>query len=417
MNRKEFQDINNRLSSLTYFRGFHEVPIYEDFSMLQIPLSEDDESSREEDGWEEGINRNIYGSLCRHIYEAGGNISHLVLNYLLSGDDFIIHAPENKEIERARDFDLATLQMLADLTSAEVKSVLFSDSEMIEELPGWENSKINLKAEFDSLLSGLSTKGYGIFYNNKMFRIRDGMIIPVENADYQSLDELYEYERERNLVIKNTEAFVSGEMASNVLLYGDAGTGKSTTVKAVAASFDDRGLRLIEFDKNQVHEIPAIAEEVSKSPLKFIFFIDDLTFNDNDDNFYALKGILEGTARGKGRNTLIYATSNRRHLVKESMADRVGDDLHLNDTLQETMSLSSRFGLTITFQKPAKDIYLSIVESMAKEKGLLPSDKDPSYNDTLLDMFTKAEAFAIRMNGRSPRTAKQFITQLAIGLC
>ena len=148
--------------------------------------------------------------------------------------------------------------------------------------------------------------------------------------------------------------------------------------------------------------------------MKFILFIDDLSFAGNDNNFSALKSVLEGSIAGCSSNTVIYATSNRRHLVRESARDRQGgigldDDLHLNDTLQETMSLAARFGLTITFQKPDKDDYLQIVRALACEYGIDVTDEET--------LFKQAEAFAIRKNGRSPRTARQFIELTKIGAC
>ena len=176
---------------------------------------------------------------------------------------------------------------------------------------------------------------------------------------------------------------------------------------------------MIEIKKNQLFQIPSIMEEVSSNPLKFILFIDDLSFAGNDDNFSALKATLEGSITGCGDNAVIYATSNRRHLVRESAADRVGipgfdEDLHVNDTMQETMSLAARFGLTITFSKPGKEEYLSIVRSLADEYGIAVGDGADEISETELN--TKAEAFAIRRNGRSPRTARQFIELLKIGI-
>jgi len=164
---------------------------------------------------------------------------------------------------------------------------------------------------------------------------------------------------------------------------------------------------LIEVKKNQLYQLPDILEELAENPLKFIIFIDDLSFTSNDDNFSALKAILEGGVTTCGRNTVIYATSNRRHLVKETMTERSGDELYLNDTLQETMSLAARFGLTITFQRPDKDAYIDIVKHLAKEYSVvLPED----------ELIEKAEAFAIRHSGRSPRTAKHFIELQKAGL-
>ena len=195
-----------------------------------------------------------------------------------------------------------------------------------------------------------------------------------------------------------------GEMVGYI---GPNGAGKSSTIKAVAAALAPQGLRLIEVKKNQLYQIPQIMEELASNPLKFILFIDDLSFNGNDDNFSALKATLEGSISGCGDNVAIYATSNRSHLVKETFSDRTGDELHVNDTLQETMSLSARFGLTITFQKPDKDQYLTIVRSLAAEYDIEMDEGE---------LFRKAEAYAIRKSGRSPRTAKQFIELLKIGI-
>lgn len=228
---------------------------------------------------------------------------------------------------------------------------------------------------------------------------------PVMHPDPQQLSQLSGYERETGIVLRNTEALLSGGTPSNLLLYGDAGTGKSSTIKAVANAYPQKGLRLIEIKKEHLHLLPKLMELLAENPLKFIVFIDDLTFSGNDAQFSALKGILEGSVAARAKNTVIYATSNRRHLVKENADDRSGNDLHLNDTLQEVMSLSARFGMTITYQKPDKASYLSIVQHLAQEYGLqMPQD----------ELFQKAETFAIRQNGRSPRTAKHFVeTQLA----
>ena len=192
-----------------------------------------------------------------------------------------------------------------------------------------------------------------------------------------------------------------------MLLYGDAGTGKSSTIKAVCNHYAAQGLRLVEVKKNQIFQIPHIAEELSSNPLKFVLFIDDLSFTSNDDNFSALKAILEGGVFACGKNIAIYATSNRRHLVKETMGDRAGDELHVNDTIQETMSLAARFGLTITYQRPDKDDYLSIVKNLALQYGLSLSQEE---------LFRKAEAYALRSGGRSPRAAKQFVELQKIGI-
>ncbi len=415
-----------RINALVLFSGFKDIPGIKSFLKLsEAYLEYKFEDEDDYDDQFEALNRIIkkYSAFVKDIYEGGGDLGHLVKTYINTGDNLYvskhISGDLNPEIESALKNELKTLQALSDLTSEDFIGLIDENFSIFKnssvDLPKWSNSKINVKKEFDALLKNISTKGYGVFSENNVFKVRNNNLVPVKNVDAQSLEQLYGYDRERNLVLENTKALALGKPASNVLLYGDAGTGKSTTVKAAALHFAPKGVRLIEFNKNEVGLIPDIAENLAGSPLKFIFFIDDLTFSDNDENYYALKGILEGNVSGTAPNILIYATSNRRHLVKESMADRQGDDLHLNDTLQETMSLSSRFGLTITFSKPAKDLYLSIVENLAIEHGLIKKSKKKADKE-LENLFSRAEAFAIRSNGRSPRTAKQFVVLAKNGL-
>ena len=167
------------------------------------------------------------------------------------------------------------------------------------------------------------------------------------------------------------------------------------------------GLRLVEVKKNQLYQIPDLMDSLAANPLKFILFIDDLSFTANDDNFAALKAILEGSVGGRAGNIAVYATSNRRHLIKETLSDRSGDDIHESDTRQELMSLSARFGLTITFLSPDRERYLHIVGELAKQYGL---DTDQR------ELAVRSEAFAIRMGGRSARVAKQFIELCKAGV-
>ena len=190
-------------------------------------------------------------------------------------------------------------------------------------------------------------------------------VVVVSRAGESGMEDFVGYGEERAKVLANTEAFLAGRPAANVLLYGDAGTGKSSTVKAITNHLFERGLRLIEIRKNQLLLLPKVMGEIGKNPLKFIIFIDDLSFNKNDDQFSMLKATLEGSASARAKNAVIYATSNRRHIVKESFADREGGDVHRNDTVQETLSLSERFGLTVLFAKPEKKLYLEIVRELA----------------------------------------------------
>ena len=195
------------------------------------------------------------------------------------------------------------------------------------------------------------------------------------------------------------KALIEKRPALNTLLYGDAGTGKSSTVKAIANHFYDKGLRLIELRRDQLCYLPLVMGKISGNPLKFIIFIDDLSFGSSDDSFSMLKAALEGSASSTAENAVIIATSNRRHIVKESFSDRVGDDVHRNDTLQESLSLSERFGLTVYYEKPAKALYLNIVRELAIRNGITP--------DEILEI--RAEAFALKRGNRSARAAEQFI--------
>lgn len=192
-------------------------------------------------------------------------------------------------------------------------------------------------------------------------------ITPVNSIDPIRLTDLKNYELQRNKVIDNTESFIAGHPANNVLLYGDRGTGKSSTVHAILNEYWQKGLRMIEIPKSAVADLSLIREQIADSPMKFIIYIDDLSFDSNDTSFSELKAALEGSLSGKQPNTIIYATSNRRHLIKENFSDRE-NDVNKGDTMQEQLSLSDRFGLTITFLNPDKKEYLDIVEKLACDR-------------------------------------------------
>lgn len=273
-------------------------------------------------------------------------------------------------------------------------------------IPCFENHPVDFQEAYEKRLSEICRYGYGIFSSAGMFRVEGEEILPVEAADSIDLDSFVGYETERQKVFDNTRALVEGKPAANVLLYGDAGTGKSSTVKACANYFYRQGVRLIELRKDQLLSLSAVMGKIADNPLKFIIFIDDLSFNKNDDSFSMLKAALEGSASARAKNAVIYATSNRRHIVKESFSDREsGDEVHLSDTMQELLSLSDRFGLKVYFGKPDKNLYLEIVEELAKREGISMEREE---------LFRRAEAFALGCGSRSPRAAGQFIDSLMI---
>ena len=313
-------------------------------------------------------------------------------------------------LQAALEGELDFLQQLCGLTLDDLLQAAYTEQSQRPELaflPRWETSPVNLSAAYAQRMSQVGTKGYGMFAKHHVFTVENGKLVPVKYPDPQRLSELPGYEKEREKVIANTRALLAGMPANNVLLYGDAGTGKSSSVKAIANEFAPEGLRLVEVKKNQLYQIPDLMDKLAANPLKFILFIDDLSFTANDDNFAALKAILEGSVGGRARNIAVYATSNRRHLIKETLTDRTGDDIHEADTRQELMSLSARFGLTVTFQRPEKARFETILEELAKQHHVdMPMDQ----------LLVKAEAFAIRAGGRSPRVAKQFIEQCEAGV-
>ncbi len=344
-----------------------------------------------------------YGALVNEIYEGGGNLADCIRKMLFENENVYVRAVAkkteiNKNIENAIINELNTLSDLAMLTPSD-----FFDTKSDIQVPMYDTESVDFKKEYLERARNIEKYGYGIFASHCMFSVDDnGEIHVIESADKISLDKFVGYENERQRVIDNTIAFIEGRPCANILLYGDAGTGKSSSVKAVANHFFDSGIRLIEIRKNQLLLLPKVMAEISKNPLKFIIFIDDLSFNKNDDNFSMLKATLEGSASVKSKNAVIYATSNRRHIVKETFSDREGNDVHRNDTIQETLSLSERFGLTILFAKPEKKLYLEIVHELAIRNGI----------EITPELDTKAEAFALNRGYRSARCAEQFIDSL-----
>ena len=332
-------------------------------------------------------------SLARHVHTVVGNNENAYVKIIGSGKAV------SPTMKKCVDAELEILQLVADLTPAEIQSAIDWDGF----LPVFKAEKVDLANDYAKRTRNIGKYGYGIYAKNHMFRIDNGKIVPVLHPDEITLPDLIGYEREKKIILDNTKALLEGRAAANILLTGDAGTGKSSTVKAVVNELHKEGLRIIEVRKEQLREIPVILDELSDNPLKFILFIDDLSFQKDDDNFSALKAILEGSVSAKSKNVVIYATSNRRHLVKEKFSDREGDDVHFNDTVQEIISLSDRFGIHITFNKPNKETYLDIVRSLTNKKGI-KWDTD--------ELERKAEQFALKKGSRSARAAKQFVENI-----
>ena len=241
--------------------------------------------------------------------------------------------------------------------------------------------------------------GYGIFIGHKAFTFENGQLKPVYNTSSITLSDLKDYEAEKKAVADNTLSFLSGLPYSNMLLYGDKGTGKSSTIHAVLNQYAEKGLRAVEISKDRLKEISDVKEVLAELPFKFILFIDDLSLEERDEKVTSLKASLEGSLSEKGANVMIVATSNRRHILKENFSDR-DNSVHARDTMEEQLSLSDRFGLTVCFSSTGKAEYLSIVRQLAQDRKLTLPDEE---------LCALAERWALIKGGRSPRRARQFI--------
>ncbi|MBO5196750.1 MAG: ATP-binding protein [Clostridia bacterium] len=348
-----------------------------------------------------------YCDFVSSVYEHGCDLGTYIEDSLRCDDNAYVRLySAGREIPLVMkdcfERELYILSSVTQITSDE----LISFADINSDLPHFISTPKDLKQIMKNALSSSHKNGYGIYARYGMFRVGDdGALLPVLSPDPIALSDLVGYDDERNKVLCNTKALLRGAPAANVLLVGDAGTGKSSTVKAVANELKNEGIRLIELRKDQLTMLPDIMGHIAENPLKFIIFIDDLSFASEDDGFAALKAILEGSAAAKTPNAVIYATSNRRHMVHETFSAREGDEVHLRDTLEETLSLSARFGLTILFTKPNSALFKKIVTSLARERGI-------EMNESQL--MIQAEAFALAKGGRSARVAGQFIDSLIV---
>ncbi len=392
MTSQQLKALAGELSALSLFRGLLDQP---EMKALLAFLSSDGQPHQR---------MGLYGQFVHTLGRHNGSFSDYLRRAAAEDENAYIcniakGRPVSDSLKANAEAELALFSRLTRLTPEAL-------CESIEHgyRPVFENEPIDFISEYHQRIEQLDRYGYGIFAAAGMFRVEDKTIVPVEEPDKVSIDSFVGYAQERQKVLENTRALIEGRPAANVLLCGDAGTGKSSTVKACANYFYHQGLRLIEIRKDQLFSLSHVMGRISGNPLKFIIFIDDLSFNKNDDCFSMLKAALEGSAGAKAENAVIYATSNRRHIVKEKFSERGHeDDVHHSDTVQELLSLSDRFGLTVYFSKPNKALYLDIVHELCDRYGV-------SMETSELDR--QAEAFALARGSRSPRAAKQFVKSL-----
>lgn len=380
-----------RLCAVTVFKGVTQSEVLSCFLRLLESICQNSPDDRKV---------SLYAEFTAALYAHGCDLGEYLKTCICEDENIYITLAAAKKpvLKVISDCALAELELFSSISAID-RSALKKAVLKEGELPDFLSTPYDFSDIYAKRVKNADKKGYGIFARHTMFRVEKGEILPFESPDEIRLDSLFGYEAERKKVLDNTKALLEGKPAANVLLFGDAGTGKSSTVKAVTNQLASEGLRLIELSKAQLPELPRVCGKIRENPLKFIIFIDDLSFNKNDDSLGTLKAILEGSASAKSENAVIYATSNRRHLVKESFSDREGDDIHANDTKAELLSLSERFGLTVLFGKPDKKLYLEIVKNLALKKGI---DLDEA------SLFAKAEEYALRKGGRSARAAEQF---------
>ncbi len=287
-----------------------------------------------------------------------------------------------------------------------------SVSEKVKKLAARLASETDAGGFFDAVTEFYKKYGVGKFGLNKAFRVEHGredetILAPITHTSDVTLEHLVGYEIQKKQLLENTEAFVAGRKANNCLLFGDSGTGKSTCIKAILNQYYDRGLRLVEVYKHQFRDLSSIIEQVKNRNYKFIIYMDDLSFEEFEIEYKYLKAVIEGGMEVRPDNVLIYATSNRRHLIRETWGDRSDmsdDELHRSDTMQEKLSLVARFGVTINFSKPSKKEYEEIVLGLAA--------KNPDITLPREEILQRANAWSIRNGGFSGRVAEQFIVHL-----
>ena len=308
----------------------------------------------------------------------------------------------NRSLEVAAEREINLFRAAAELDCGELLAALAGLAPEAECLPRWE---AGCPFTFASLTDFYRTHGSGLLSRSRAFLWEDGELYPVEDPDCPGPDEMLGYELQRDQVIANTRAMLEGKTVNNVLLYGDSGTGKSATVKSLLSlpGFDQ--LRLIEVQKEGLADMPRLMRTLGGRRLKFILFIDDLAFDQDDKTYSVMKTILEGGLEKRPANVAIYATSNRRHLVRQTFSDRAGDEVDASETIQEKTSLAERFGLRIPYLALNQKEFLEMVERMAALYGV-EMDRQ--------ELRTGALRWEMRHPGRTPRTAKQFIASLHI---
>lgn len=352
-------------------------------------------------------NENSYSVACEIRGEVEGSVNQLALHDIAIFKEFFdFDFTEMTEVFKAPEFGMV-LDYESTADSSRIYSTKIRDRicYLAEQFAATENA-----LEMKAVLTGFYREyGVGRFGLHKAFRVvhtDDGARIdPIRNISHVQLDDLIGYELPKKKLTDNTDAFVAGRKANNCLLFGDAGTGKSTSIKAIANEYYDKGLRIIEIYKHQLEDLNDVIAQIKNRNYKFIIYMDDLSFEEFETEYKYLKAVIEGGLEKKPNNVLIYATSNRRHLIRENYEDKEGrrEDMHASDTVQEKLSLVYRFGVTIFFCGPDKKQYEEIVKGLAAKYGVAMEEEK---------LLAEANKWELSHGGLSGRTAQQFIDYL-----
>lgn len=352
-------------------------------------------------------NENSYSTACEIVGEIQGTINEAVLHdFEILKEFYDYDFTEMVETLGVKGFELI-LDYQCGSRGSKVYNTRIRDR--ICELAS-KFARDNTPSEMkDTMTAFYKEYGVGRFGLHKAFRVehteQGAKIVPILNIAHVQLDDLVGYEIPKRKLIENTEAFVNGRKANNCLLFGDAGTGKSSSVKAIANAYYDRGLRIIEIYKHQFQDLNDVIAQIKSRNYKFIIYMDDLSFEDFEIEYKYLKAVIEGGLEKKPANVLIYATSNRRHLVRERFSDKEDrrDDLHSGDTVQEKLSLVSRFGVTLFFGSPDKKEFQNIVRVLAERNHITMPEEE---------LLLEANKWELQHGGLSGRCAQQFIDYL-----
>lgn len=355
-----------------------------------------------------------YYEVCSLLINKGYNsINDYISNSVISDENIFSLSCEkglkiNDIVRRATLHDISIFKTISELSLKELSENVRDANYFID----FNNTKQltyiltnnNVDEIYDYLTNEYMVYCCGDYRNTFAYSINDdGCLTPVCDFRPVEMESIFGYERQKNKVIANTKRFVSGHHALNTLLVGDSGTGKSTTVKALIPMFKDKKLRLIQVEKEKLKYIPKIVENIKNRGMYFIIFIDDLSFDTNEDSYKYLKSVVEGSIYEQPGNILFYVTSNRKHLIRENYVDRE-NEVHVRDAINEQTSLSDRFGLTVLYDEANQSEYYTIVLGLANEYGL------KYENDYLLP---EAKKFAYENGGRTGRTAVQFIKSVS----